>query len=51
MNEDKCTAVEGRKVEECYYNQIEGQKHQRQKGEPLCSHCWERKELIKSLEP
>lgn len=39
---DKCL-VKGidRTVGECYYNQINVGKHQRRKGEPLCTHCYD----------
>jgi len=38
--EDMCSAKLNKKVGDCYYNQTNGRKHQRKKGEPLCSHCY-----------
>ena len=38
--EDMCPAKLKKKVDDCYYNQTNGEKHQRKKGEPLCIHCY-----------
>jgi len=35
---EKCRC--GHIVKECYYNQTNGEEHQRKEGEPLCSHCY-----------
>ena len=37
---DKCPAGCQKLVKDCYYNQIQGARHQRKDGEPLCSHCY-----------
>lgn len=36
--DEKCRC--GHIVKECYYNQTNGEKHQRKEREPLCSHCY-----------
>lgn len=37
--EDNCR-IKDIKVKDCYYNQINGEKHQRKEKEPLCTHCY-----------
>ena len=46
--EDMCPAKLNKKVGDCYYNQTNGEEHQRKKGEPLCVHCYNPSFLIKN---